>query len=291
MRVAVVGPGAIGTTVAAALHEAGRTPLLAGRTPREALVLEHPAGRIEVPGPVLTDPRFVEPVDLVFLAVKATQVDAAAPWLSALTRPGTIVCVLQNGVEQAEMVSPLAPEAVVLPSVVWFPAVTRPDGSVLLRGDARLTVPDVPAAAAIVEALEGSLCAVDLETDFASAAWRKLLQNAAAGLMVLTRRRQGMFARDDISTLTLDYLREGLAIARAEGAVLGDEVPAQILAYFRVNPPDQGTSILADADAGRALEWEVRNGVIPRRGRQHGIPTPISDVIVPLLAAASDGPG
>jgi 2-dehydropantoate 2-reductase len=175
--------------------------------------------------------------------------------------------------------------------VVWFPAVTRPDGSVLLRGDARLTVPDVPAAAAIVEALEGPLCTVDLETDFASAAWRKLLQNAAAGLMALTRRRQGMFARDDIANLTLDYLREGLAVARAEGAVLGDEVPAQILAYFRVNPPDQGTSILADADAGRALEWEVRNGVIPRRGRQHGIPTPISDVIVPLLAAASDGPG
>ncbi|MCL3021397.1 hypothetical protein L6P43_27455, partial [Klebsiella pneumoniae] len=25
--------------------------------------------------------------------------------------------------------------------------------------------------------------------------------------------------------------------------------------------------------------------------RQHGIPTPLSDIIVPLLAAASDGPG
>ncbi|MGY8150491.1 hypothetical protein L1R07_20330, partial [Klebsiella pneumoniae] len=24
---------------------------------------------------------------------------------------------------------------------------------------------------------------------------------------------------------------------------------------------------------------------------QHGIPTPLSDIIVPLLAAASDGPG
>ena len=100
-----------------------------------------------------------------------------------------------------------------------------------------------------------------------------------------------MFARDDLGNLTLAYVREGLAVARAEGAVLGDEVPAQILEYFRANPPDQGTSILADADAGRPLEWEVRNGVIAGRGRHHGIPTPISDVIVPLLAAASDGPG
>ncbi|HAK03128.1 MAG TPA: oxidoreductase, partial [Klebsiella pneumoniae] len=36
---------------------------------------------------------------------------------------------------------------------------------------------------------------------------------------------------------------------------------------------------------------DIRNGVIARRGRVHSIPTPISDILVPLLAAASDGPG
>jgi len=30
---------------------------------------------------------------------------------------------------------------------------------------------------------------------------------------------------------------------------------------------------------------------VQRCGRVHGIPTPISDLVVPLLAAASDGPG
>jgi 2-dehydropantoate 2-reductase len=52
-----------------------------------------------------------------------------------------------------------------------------------------------------------------------------------------------------------------------------------------------GTSILSDLEAGRPLEWDIRNGVVARRGRTHGIPTPISDILVPLLAAASDGPG
>lgn len=33
LSIALVGPGAIGTTVAAALHEKGRTPILCGRTP------------------------------------------------------------------------------------------------------------------------------------------------------------------------------------------------------------------------------------------------------------------
>src|SRR5258708_24432059 len=49
-RIAVLGPGAIGTTVAAALHEVGRTPLLCGRTPRDSLTLHGSGLRIVVPG-------------------------------------------------------------------------------------------------------------------------------------------------------------------------------------------------------------------------------------------------
>ncbi|AMC64907.1 2-dehydropantoate 2-reductase, partial [Mycobacterium tuberculosis] len=49
--------------------------------------------------------------------------------------------------------------------------------------------------------------------------------------------------------------------------------------------------MLADRAAHRPLEWDLRNGVIVRKARAHGLATPISDVLVPLLAAASDGPG
>lgn len=290
--VAVVGPGAIGTTVAAVLHESGRTPSLHGRTARERLELRHEDGVIVVPGPVGTDPGEIdEPVDVVLLAVKATQNEAAAPWLKALCRDDTVVCVLQNGVEQESMVGPLTPGGHVVPAIVWFPAQAQPDGSVLLRGPARLTLPDEPAARIVSAALDGTRCSVELAAEFTSLAWRKLLQNAVAGLMVLTGRRAGMFGRADIAELALDYLRECLAVARAEGAVLDDEVPQGIVDTFQNYPPDLGTSILADRTAGRPLEWDIRNGVVRRRGRAHGIPTPISDLIVPLLAAASGGPG
>jgi 2-dehydropantoate 2-reductase len=290
--IAIVGPGAIGTTVAAALHEAGRTPLLFGRTPREQLDLRVDDTRIIVPGPVQTDPRQVSAkADLVFLAVKATQIEDAAPWLTALCDENTVICVLQNGVEQVSMVTPHAVGARVLPSVVWFPAETQPDASVWLRGDARLTLPAIPESHVVVDALRGTRCQVELSDDFVSIAWRKLLQNAVAGLMVLTGRRAGMFTRPDIADLASAYLRECLAVARAEGAVLGDEVVADILARFSTAPTDMGTSILADRDAGRPLEWSTRNGVVLRRGREHGIPTLVSELVVALLAAASDGPG
>ncbi|WP_308163168.1 oxidoreductase [Nocardia alni] len=289
--VAVVGPGAIGTTVAAALHEVGRTPMLCGRTARERLVLRDGEGDVVVPGPVRTDPAEVDEVGLVFLAVKATQVEAAASWLAALCNPGTVVCVLQNGVEQEAVVAPYVPGCPVLPSVVWFPAQTQPDGSVWLRSRARLTLPDVPAAGLVLDALRGTRCSVELAADFRSVAWRKLLQNAVAGLMALTGRRSGMFKRADIAQLSLAYLRECLEVARAEGALLGDEVPQEIIDSFQANPADMGTSILADREADRPLEWDIRNGIIARRARVHGIPTPISDVVVPLLASGSDGPG
>jgi 2-dehydropantoate 2-reductase len=264
-----VGPGAIGTTVAAALHEAGRTPMLCGRTARQHLELHHGEDVIVVPGPVQTDPaQPVETVDLVFLAVKSTQVNAAAAWLMALCHSDTVVCVLQNGVEQEATVAPYVPGC-----AVW------------LRGEARLTLPDTPAAHLVLEALRGTRCSVALAADFTSVAWRKLLQNAVAG------RRAGIFHRADISQLAIEYLWECLEVARADGAVLGDQVPQEILDSLQAFPADMGTSILADREAKRPLEWDIRNGVVLRRGRAHGIPTPISDVVVPLLAAASDGPG
>lgn len=290
--IAVVGPGAIGTTVAAALHEAGRTPLLCGRTPRDHLTLQDGDRRITVPGPVRTDAAQIDrTVDIVFLAVKATQIDAAAEWLAALSGPQTVICVLQNGVEQLETVTPHAPRGRIVPAVVWFPAQVRSDGSVLLRGDVRLSLPDTPDSRVVAQALQGTRCSVDLVVNFQSLAWRKLLQNAVAGLMALTHRRSGMFARPDMAELTLAYLRECLAVARAEGADLGDEVPQEILDKFRASPVDMGTSILTDRESGRPLEWDIRNGVVLRRGRARGVPTPICDVLVPLLAAASDGPG
>ncbi|UEG34214.1 oxidoreductase [Enterobacter ludwigii] len=290
--IALIGPGAIGTTIAAVLHEAGRTPQLCGRTAHAQLRLRHDEGEIVVPGPVLTDPTVIDrPYDLVFIAVKTTQNADSAGWLNALCDENTVVCALQNGVEQKAQLAPWVNGATVLPSVVWFPAQREPDASVWLRASPRLTLPDLPQAKRVADALNGTRCAVDLSADFLTVAWRKLLQNAVAGLMVLANRRAGMFSREDISELALAYLREGLAVARAEGAVLHDDVAQEILANFQRAPADLGTSILADRQANRPMEWDIRNGVIQRYGRAHGIPVPISDVLVPLLAAGSEGPG
>lgn len=45
-------------------------------------------------------------------------------------------------------------------------------------------------------------------------------------------------------------------------ASLGDEVSQAILDTFQAFPADMGTSILTDREAGRPLEWDIRNGLI-----------------------------
>jgi 2-dehydropantoate 2-reductase len=283
----------VGTTVAALLYKAGHQVLVCGRTPRDSIELRPDGGDpIVVPGPVHTEPGDVPgPVDFVVLAVKATQNDDAAGWLARLCDEHTIVAVLQNGVEQVEQVQPLCPSSPVIPGIVWYSAETQPQGWVRLRTEPALVLPSEPAATTVAELLRGAGCRVDCDPDFITGAWRKLLTNALAGFMPLSGRRSGMFRRDDVAELSRRYVAECLAVARAEGARLPDSVVDELTGMFRAAPEDLGTSILADRESNRRMEWDLRNGVIIRKGRAHGLATPISDVLVPLLAAASDGPG
>ncbi|OBA79553.1 2-dehydropantoate 2-reductase [Mycobacterium sp. 1164966.3] len=267
--------------------------MVCGHTPRDSIELR-PDGveAIVVPGPVHTDPREVDgPVDVLILAVKATQNEDAAGWLRRLCGEHTIVAVLQNGVEQVEQVQPHCPSSPVVPGIVWYAAETQPEGWVRLRGEARLVLPSGPMAAELAELLRGAGCHVECDPDFLTAAWRKLLVNALAGFMALSGRRSGMFRRDDVADLSRRYVTECLAVAQAEGARLAEDSVDEMVEMFRQVPEDMGTSMLADRESHRRLEWDIRNGVIIRKARAHGLATPISDVVVPLLAAASDGPG
>ncbi len=292
-RIALVGPGAIGSTVAALLHAAGHQVTLCGRTARESIEVRPDDGApIVVPGPVLTDPADIgQAVDVVLVAVKDTQNLQAGPWLARLCDDHTVVCALQNGVEQVERVGRFCPTSAVVPAAIWISAEPDPHGWVRLRTGVRLVLPVSEAAERLAVLFEGAGISVELDPDFISAAWRKLLVNAVVGLMVLTGRRMGMFHREDVAALARDYLTECLVVARADGADLGDEVIDEIMNLFRQSPADITTSMLTDREAHRPLEWDIRNGVIARKAAEYGLPTPISNVVVPLLAAASDGPG
>lgn len=284
--VAVIGAGAIGSAIAAALHEGGRHELtLCGRTSAPAGKVQFPDGiAVTLPGVVLTDPEAVPAaLQWVLCAVKTHQVAAAARWLKRLCGAQTRVLVLQNGIEHRRLVEPLAGPATVIPAVVWFPAERTAPRQIRVTERQRIMVPAGEDGAAVLELFQGTRVQVQATSNFVDEAWRKLCANAVASLMALVQRRAEVFSRDDMAAVARALAAECLSVARAEGATLPDRVAEETIAGL-TSRPQMGTSILADRLAGRELEWDARNGVIRRLGAAHGIPTPVSDVVVTLLA-------
>ena len=107
--------------------------------------------------------------------------------------------------------------------------------------------------------------------------------------MPLAGRPAEIFALDDVREVARALAHECAAVARAEGVELSERDADDVIAWLEALPTDAGSSILADRLAGRALEWEARNGVIGRLGRRHGVATPVADTVSALLHAASDG--
>jgi 2-dehydropantoate 2-reductase len=109
---------------------------------------------IALPGPVRTDPaEVVGPVDVAFVAVKDTQNEQAGAWLARLCDERTVVCALQNGVEQVERVGRFCPSSTVVPTAVWLSAEIQPEGWVRARTEPRLVLPDSEAAGTLAELL------------------------------------------------------------------------------------------------------------------------------------------
>src|SRR5690349_780375 len=118
-RIALIGPGAIGATVAAWLAQSPNLALtLCARTPVGLLEIETPGGTIAAEPKVLTDPAEARPVDWVLICTKAYDAAGAAAWFDGLVGPETRVAVLQNGVEHVARFAPYLPVERILPAVV-----------------------------------------------------------------------------------------------------------------------------------------------------------------------------
>lgn len=298
---ALVGPGAIGCAVGAALAQVGSAPIVIARSnPFDRLVVEHSAGVVDEPVRVVTDgdslepldldpvdlePVDLEPVDVVLLAVKAHQTGSAEPWLARLVGPGTAVVVLQNGVDHVARVSPFVSEGTeIVPCVVSLPASRSGPGRVTVAATARLTLADTPSAPAIAAAFEGSFISVRAVGDWSTHAWRKLMLNAASGgLSTLTRAGNQILQDAEGRELALHMMREVAEVGRAEGAVLDPDLPEQIIDGLLRVAPGHLSSIVVDRLAGRATEWKARNEVVVRLAARHGIDVPVNEMVTTLI--------
>lgn len=285
-EIAVIGPGAIGCAFAAAAMQAGNEIAVAARTPFAALDVAYVGGHVR--GPVRTlRLEAASAVPIVLLATKAHQTQAAAPWLAALCGAGTVLAVLQNGVEHLERVQPLVAAAVqIVPAMVACPSDREAPGRAHVTGPARLDIPRGDAGETLARAFADSFAEIRIVDDWLSSAWTKLLLNAAGGAIgVLTRRGNDVLADPGIGHVYKALAAEVIAVGRAEGAKLADDLGDRLWSAMSKGPHLHAPSIVVDRLAGRATEWQARNEVIVRLAAKHGIAVPLNDLVCNLIRA------
>lgn len=284
--IAIIGPGAVGGSVAAYLGAAGQHQIaLCVRQPFDELVVTTDTGVISSRPAQFTDPTTVPSVDWVLVTTKAYATAGAAAWLPRLTATGARVAVLQNGIEHRERFASLVEPQRLLPVIIDLPAERTAPGHIRQRGQRLMTVEDSDLGRAFAALFQGTPFTVTIASDFKSAAWRKLCLNSAGVINALLLQPARIMHDEAVAEAARQIVRECMAVGRAEGAVLSDDLPNQIVAGQRAAPPDSINSLHADRLAGRPLELDARNGVIVRLGRKHGIPTPANQQAVALLAA------
>ena len=290
--IAIIGPGAIGLTAGAALMDNGHDVTFAGRQGFDLVTIKTEEGifRRHVAKSIIAKSMIdshVPAADWVLVCTKAYQTLGAADAIRSAAGPGTRVAVLQNGVEHAERLAPILPADVrIVPVVVDMPAGRLGRGEVLWRGRAGLLVQDTDDGRAFCNLFAGTFAIAQAVDDLKTRMWRKLCVNAPSGaILCLTGRPMDVFHAPGIADLARAILRECVAVGRADGAELSGEIVEAQMQSFLDAAPDETNSMFDDFVAGNDTEWDARNGVIVRKGAQHGVPTPVSASLVPLLAA------
>ena len=285
--IAIIGPGAVGGTVAAWLAQNPQNQIVvAARTAVDHLEVETPSGPITATPRVLTDPAAATPVDWVLIATKTYDAAGAAPWLRGFCRADTRVAVLQNGVEHVERFAQWVAPANLLPVVVDCPAERNAPGRIRQRRAAWMIVPADARGQAFAALFAGTGIEIRLEADFRTHAWRKLCLNNAGAVSAILLQPAGVAHREPVAELMRGLVRECLAVGRAEGAVLDDSLVDTVVEAYRSAPPDAVNSLHADRRDGRPMEIDARHGVVVRLGRRHGIATPLNAAVAALLEAA-----
>lgn len=286
-RVAMVGPGGVGSVFAAHLS-AVHDVVACARRPFDRFVIDSPEVPYDGPARVVTDPGSLDdgPYQWVLVALKAHQTAGAAAWLERACGPDTIVVGMQNGVEAVDRLAPYVNGAHVIPSVVYCGAELIEPGHVRHSRSMRLIVPDDEPGALLAELFDATPAQIDPSPGHLTSAWVKLAINVVAnGLSALTGRDMRVLQDEAIAPVAVKLMEEVLTVGRAEGADLDLDGVADRVAAMGTNPVR--TSMLQDTDAGRTTEHDAIHGAVLRAGARRGIDTPVTEVVHALLAARS----
>ena len=305
MRVAVVGAGAIGGYVGAALARGGADVSLIARGDHLAAIQSHgvtvhsPRGDFHVHPPATDDASEIGIVDVVFLGLKAFQYATAAPLIAPLMGRSTAIVAAQNGIpwwyfhalpgpyrgRRIEAVDPGGSVSAVLPperaiGCVAYPAaeieapgvIRHMEGTRFSIGEPDGTVTERCRQFSAAMIAGGLKCPV--ETNIRRDVWIKLMGNVVFNPMsVLTRATMAQMCRyAPTREVAAAVMSEAVAVARALDCDPRIEIERRLNGAEAVG--DHKTSTLQNLEAQKPLELQAIVGAVIELAELVRVPTP-----------------
>jgi 2-dehydropantoate 2-reductase len=305
VKVAVVGAGAIGAYVGAALHRGGADVTLIARgrhleaMRRDGVHVLSPRGDFHVPVPATDDPAEVGAVDYIVLGLKAQDYASSDPLVRPLLGPATSIVAAQNGipwwyfhgevgpyegrrieaVDPGGAVSATLDPARAIGCVVYSSTELDRPGVVRHIEGTRFTIgePDGSQSErcrAFAEAMIAGGLKCPVEPDIRSEIWLKLMGNAAFNpISALTRATMVQIATcPPTRRLAVDVMTEVRDVAAALGRRPEISIERRLAGAERVGA--HRTSMLQDLEAGKALELAPLVGAVVELADLTGVPVP-----------------
>lgn len=282
---AVLGPGAVGGSLAVRLSNAGvpvvcvAHPEAAGLIALAGLVVESPEGTHTVRVEVVE--QLTKPVALLLVTVKAPALDDAMARVDPAAVRDGVVLPLLNGLEHVEKLRERFGDCVVAGSISHFQAyragrvqiIEATPAPVITIASDTLPRSRVEAAA---EILRQARLDVRVGQEEKRVLWHKLARIAPlAAATAASGRTVGELRLDAEWRSRLDgAIVEACAVADADGVALR---PAAQWAIIEEMADETTTSAARDVAAGRRSELDAILGSVLRTAERLGVPTPALD--------------
>lgn len=290
MKHAILGAGGIGGLIGACLARSGASVTMVVRPESlahypEQLQLESAFGNFTVP---VSRAAEVPPADMLWIAVKATQLEAA---LASFTKPGAVGAIvpLLNGIDHLALLRARYGDSRVIAATIAVESERVSAGHIIHRSPfANLNMSSAGRTllGATLDELQkmGFTCRfIDHEPTLM---WSKLVFLAAFALSTTAAdKTTGEILGDPTwRQLGLSCIREASAVANAEGAKI--DADAVIAAVVKM-PGNMRSSMQKDVDQGKTPELDAIAGPILRGAARHGIDVPAAKKLVALVEQRS----
>lgn len=313
LRICVAGIGSIGGTLAACLSRGGASVSLIARGETLSRLRAHGLTLAEGGTGFTCRPNAAErapdPVDVLFLTVKAHQLSGLLPAILPAIGPDTLIVPVINGIPWwmtagdappafhaiAPLLDPTGQLAIHLPAhqiagcVAYAFSASPTPGQVHSLRPMRLVLG--PAISGLHDRLSPladllRACGIDaFVTDTIRAEiWTKLAGNVASNpLSVITGATLSAMATNPSTRAIIHAtLNEAITVGAACG--IPSHKPAGVLCNMMAAAGAHETSMLQDFRAGRTLETVAIGDALVGLGRTVGVPTPVIATLLSLVA-------